>query len=99
MYHYGETPSQVDHINRNKSDDRIENLREASTSTNNINRNPYSNTNEKLIYLRKDTGKYKVSMFLGKKYKYIGQRKILKEAILLRNKYLKENIPERLQDL
>jgi len=34
---YGYEPSEIDHINRNKADNRIENLREVSRSENNYN--------------------------------------------------------------
>lgn len=38
LYHYGKLPEkQIDHINRNKSDNRIENLRECSQSKNLMN--------------------------------------------------------------
>jgi hypothetical protein len=37
LWHYGEWPTQVDHINRVKSDNRIENLRLATNSQNRAN--------------------------------------------------------------
>lgn len=37
IYHYGYKPVMIDHINRNKSDNRIENLREATKSLNAYN--------------------------------------------------------------
>ena len=42
--HYGEQPGEIDHINRDRSDNRIENLRVVSRSENNFNqgnRNKY----------------------------------------------------------
>lgn len=38
--HYGEVPALIDHINRNRGDNRLENLREATHSLNGFNRRP-----------------------------------------------------------
>ena len=38
LYHYGYMPEVVDHINKNSTDNRIENLREASFQLNQYNR-------------------------------------------------------------
>lgn len=38
LYHYGYLPQQIDHINGDKTDNRIENLRECNTSENARNR-------------------------------------------------------------
>lgn len=43
FYHHGVMPDTIDHINRVKWDNRIENLRSASRSQQSINR-PYKNT-------------------------------------------------------
>ena len=52
--HNGYTPKMVDHINRNKHDDRIENLREVDDSLNSKNRATWSVTGYKHIYRRKN---------------------------------------------
>jgi len=39
LWWHGEFPEQIDHINRDKSDNRIENLRRCTHSTNQINTN------------------------------------------------------------
>jgi len=46
LYVYGNLPEQLDHINCNKSDNRIQNLRPANHSTNGMNRG--AQTNNKL---------------------------------------------------
>ena len=43
LWHYGTLPEQLDHINRNSLDNRIENLRPASFSENMSNRKLFSN--------------------------------------------------------
>lgn len=43
LYHYGVVPKQLDHINRNTADNRIENLRPASAVQNSCNRKLFSN--------------------------------------------------------
>lgn len=50
----------VDHKNRNKTDNRKENLRECTRSQNGMNRDIYSNNKTGVtgVYYRKDNGKY-----------------------------------------
>lgn len=43
LWHYGYFPQQIDHIDRNKQNNRIDNLREADTSINNLNKAAQSN--------------------------------------------------------
>lgn len=38
IWHYGNDPDTIDHINRNRTDNRIENLRDVSLSVNHMNR-------------------------------------------------------------
>jgi hypothetical protein len=43
LWHHGEIPEMLDHINKNTSDNRIENLRIATPSQNAMNRKLFSN--------------------------------------------------------
>lgn len=49
--HHGHMPQQLDHINLDKSDNRIENLRECTTKQNAANRKPRSKTGFKGVSL------------------------------------------------
>lgn len=63
LFVHGRWPSEIDHINRNRSDNRVENLREATRSQNNIN---------KAIHPRNTSGFRGVS-FLPKRRKWVAQ--------------------------
>lgn len=61
MYVYGEDPGvlTVDHIDRDKSNDAIDNLRLATRSQQNFNRSKWGNsTGIRGVYYNKKTGKY-----------------------------------------
>ena len=74
----------IDHINRNRLDNRKSNLRIVSISENGLNKKSMSNTGEFGISHRKD-GWYMVDI----DGKYRGIRRTLEEAIELRNESLK----------
>tara|TARA_R110000823_G_scaffold300892_1_gene421738 strand:+ start:956 stop:1378 length:423 start_codon:yes stop_codon:yes gene_type:complete len=60
LLHYGEWPTKIiDHIDGDKSNNTISNLRDASYSTNNVNK-----SSAKGYYLHKKTGKWMVR-FMG----------------------------------
>ena len=48
LWHHGYMPEQVDHINKDSLDNRIENLRAASSSQNMMNRSLFSNSTSKV---------------------------------------------------
>lgn len=67
--HHGYMPDLVDHIDRNPSNNRIENLRESDKSRNGFNRGAQANskTGVKGVSICKSTGKYIV------RYKHSGK--------------------------
>jgi hypothetical protein len=93
LYHYGYMPEVVDHINKNSTDNRIENLREATFQQNQYNRklNKNSSTGIKNVYWNKKTNKWSVRFTIEKKLKHFGcfdnfeSAKLISQEI--RNKY------------
>lgn len=80
LYHYGVMPTgQLDHINQDPSDNRIENLREVTNRENNLNKKQSNRTIPPNIYFHH--GKYRVDiLYKGTRYKSISY-KTVEEAI------------------
>ena len=74
LYHHGYVPEQVDHINRNSLDNRIENLRPADASLNAINRKLFSNSTSGIrgVSWHKYQKKWFVYINIDKKRKHLG---------------------------
>lgn len=85
LYHHGYVPKQLDHINGDASDNRIENLREASSSENMMNRRIFSNNNSghKGVSWSKSHNKWFVYMNVNKVRKNFGYYDDLEIAALL----------------
>ena len=92
LLNYGELPNgEIDHINRNKTDNRIENLRIATREIQNQNKDfkPNKNTNVVGIYIDNTRGLKKKYSFKhnGKSFRFytleeaIKNKNILKEGI------------------
>lgn len=58
--HHGRPPAVIDHVNRHRFDNRIENLRECSFSENNHNRAPKKESAAKNVSFNKRIGKWYV---------------------------------------
>lgn len=87
----GYLPEMVDHINRNKEDNTISNLRAATRSQNGFNR---ESTKTRNIYWNKNSNKWQVSLRIDGKNKSLGYYGDLELARLVaqeaRLKYHKE---------
>jgi hypothetical protein len=97
LYIYGKFPNDdIDHINGNKSDNRIINLREATCNQNNCNRNIQKNNKSgvKGIYKHNQYEKWVAAIRINKKRIYLGVFDNLELAKLViskaRNEYHKE---------
>ena len=74
LYHHGYLPNMIDHINGNKFDNRIENLRECNKSTNAINScvSSRNTSGVKGVYFDKAISKWCATLTINGKNKFIG---------------------------
>ena len=93
LMHHGYLPEMVDHIDGDKTNNRIENLRACTRTQNLLNsKKPVSNTSGiKNVWWRKTRGKWEVKFKVNKVVKYFGLYDDLELAELVaieaRNKY------------
>jgi hypothetical protein len=93
LYHYGYLPENIDHIDGNGTNNRIENLRAASFRENMLNRKGSgdSKSGVKGVYWSKSSNKWAVHCSVNKKIKYFGVYDDIElaelVAIEVRNKY------------
>lgn len=83
--HHGEVPDEmcVDHINRNRLDNRIENLRLATLTQNGINK-PFRGNDTGIRNVRRTpAGKYAVNIRINKRLTYFGVYEDLELAELV----------------
>lgn len=89
FYFYGETDLEIDHINRNKLDNRIENLR-AATRLENAKNLPIKVNNTSGVcgvnWNKKDK-KWHARIWINKKRVFIGGFELIEDAIKARQEY------------
>jgi hypothetical protein len=84
-YHYGKDPKEfIDHIDGNKSNNNIKNLRESTTQQNGFNRGPQKNNKLGIKGVSKNGNKYIATIFINGKVKYLGVFNTIEEARLVR---------------
>jgi hypothetical protein len=91
--YYGEWPEQeLDHINRDKKDNRIHNLRLSTRNENNWNISPKKNNTSGFIgvYLHKKTGKWYSTIRTGVKRINLGYFDKIEDAVLARKEAAKK---------
>jgi hypothetical protein len=74
LWHHGHLPKTLDHIDGNRTNNKIENLREATQQQNCLNRKHHSNSKSpyKNVYWHTAAGKWTVVMSLNHKRKVFG---------------------------
>lgn len=93
LWHGRELPKEVDHINGDKSDNRIENLRAANKSQNmhNVGICARNRSGAKGVFFDKSTSKWRVRLMVGRKIIDLGRHDDLEfaelVAIMAREKY------------
>lgn len=82
LWHHGYLPKQIDHINLEKSDNRIENLRPANNSTNQMNILPRCNssTGMKGVCWDKSRSKWKATIKVDGRRFFLGRFDTQQEA-------------------
>jgi hypothetical protein len=83
LYVYGMWPTKfIDHINGNRGDDRISNLREASAAENNRNRKIRTDSKTKLkgVYFNERSGKYESKIHVNGHSMWLGSFPTAKDA-------------------
>jgi hypothetical protein len=93
LYVYGEFPNGIlDHINRDKADNRISNLRIVTFSENNQNSKIYKNNTSGVtgVYWHKVQQKWKACVRISRKLKHLGSFITMEEAIAARRLAEKE---------
>ncbi len=90
IFHFGSIPDgmEIDHINHNKRDNRIENLRAVTPLTNKRNRSKakHNSSGYSNIRYRSDIGKYQVRFKVNGREQSFGWFPTVEEAIVERNR-------------
>jgi hypothetical protein len=88
--HYGHKPGVVDHINGNKMDNRIENLRECTHTQNLWNQGKRKNgKNQYKNVYKTPSGKFAVRISVNNKLTHFGTYFTEEEAVFRRNEIIK----------
>lgn len=85
-YSYGYMPTELDHIDRVKTNNAILNLREVSRSENNLNKGLQSNNKTGCagVYFHRHSGKYRAEIKRENKCTSLGYYNTLQEAVVVR---------------
>lgn len=85
LIYYGEWPkNQIDHINQDPTDNRIENLRDVTQAENQKNRTLYNNNTTGYLGVSKHHGKYRARIRINSIEKNLGDYDTVEEAAAVR---------------
>jgi hypothetical protein len=94
-YHYGKDPKEfIDHIDGNKINNDIKNLRESTRQQNGFNRGPQKNNKLGIKGVRKHGNKYTARITINGKMKRLGAFNTIEEARLVREEAEKKLFKE-----
>ena len=86
LYFHGYMPEQIDHIDGNRQNNRIENLREATSAQNNQNRMATGATKIKGVCWHKQSSKWVASICINRKSVHLGSFENIEDAALVATK-------------
>ena len=90
LLHYGEWPNEIDHINGDKSDNRIENLRDLTHKQNMLNQGSRKGTSKhRGIFWSKDHSKWRVKFCIDGIYHHIGLFETEELALEASNRFIR----------
>ena len=72
LYHHGYMPKMIDHINQNRADNRVENLRECTNQQNMANTTAYSTNKLGVKGVRRHKGKFQANITVNYKSYCLG---------------------------
>jgi len=86
LYFHGFMPPQVDHIDGNRMNNKIDNLREATSTQNNQNRKATSSSGVKGVVWHKQSKKWVASICINRKSVHLGSFLSIEDAAFAANK-------------
>jgi hypothetical protein len=84
--HYGEWPDQIDHIDRDRANNRISNLRSVTSFENNVNKGVRGAVPAKGVFRNTRGDRYTAQIKVNKVNKYLGNYHTIDEAAHAYNK-------------
>lgn len=86
LYFYGYMPPQVDHIDGDRLNNRVQNLREATSAQNNQNRKPTGSSGIKGVVWHKQSKKWVASICVNRRSVHLGSFEKIEDAALAATK-------------